>query len=419
MLPLAGKAVVVQRKIMATEKTFMEESTAPGTGAGFDYQFHYFLYRLLNMKKGQSIGLEIKDDVHTDMDNDVQLLFQLKHTIQTQAGGSPIALTELDSDLWKTLYNWARVISDPKDERAGKADQLKFVMRTEFHLVSNKSESTSNKFMQLLNTCNEYPSSENLKTVIDCMEGLASSTKDTTIKGYIDTVLGLQLHVREEFLKRIFFQLAEVAIVQKIKDSLLEKFVHPEKIDSTYYRLHGLIRDDNYFSILAGKLTAIKFDDFAMRYRKVISPGEKQSLSRPSFQPVLPKNLLDQRFIKQLLAVEDFPDTDMERITTLSTHRVRMARRLEVWVQGGDVVSDEVQALHDDVTVRWGNRHHKAFRKCHPDKINERALDIVDAMREETYRLGEDDLNTEESNGELYVLSEQHAIGWHPDWKTL
>ena len=80
---------------MATPKTFMEESTAPGTGAGFDYQFHYFVYRLLNMKKGQSLGLEIKDDVHSDLDNDVQLLFQLKHTIQTQAGGSPIALRKL------------------------------------------------------------------------------------------------------------------------------------------------------------------------------------------------------------------------------------------------------------------------------------------------------------------------------------
>ena len=404
---------------MATEKTFMEESTAPGTGAGFDYQFHYFLYRLLNMKKGQSIGLEVKDDVHTDMDNDVQLLFQLKHTIQTQAGGNPIALSELDSDLWKTLYNWARVISDPRDGRAESADQLKFVRRTEFHLVSNKSESNSSKFGQLLSSFTEYPSSEKLKAVIDRIESLAGATKDMTIKGYIKTVLSLQPQVREEFLKRVFFQLAEAGIVQRIKDSLLEKFVPPEKIDSIYQRLHGLIRDDNYFSILAGTLTAIKFDDFVTRYRKVISPSDKQTLSRPSFHPVLPKNLLDQRFIKQLIAIQDFPDTDTERITTLSTHRVRMARNLEVWVQGGEVVSDEVQALHQDVTVRWGNRHHKAFRKCPPDKVNDQALEIVDAMREENYRLGGDEISTEQSNGELYVLSEQHAIGWHPDWKML
>lgn len=404
---------------MATDKTFMEESTAPGTGAGFDYQFHYFLYRLLNMKKGQSIGLEIKDDVHTDLDNDVQLLFQLKHTIQTQAGGSPIALSELDSDLWKTLYNWARVISDPKAGRAATAEQLTFVRRTEFHLVSNKSESSSNKFGELLSTLTEYPSSESVRAVIERVEHLSGSTKDTTIKGYIDTVLGLHAQVREEFLKRIFFQLGETQVVQKIKDTLLEKFVLPEKIDSTYQRLHALIRDDNYFSILAGTLTAITFDDFATRYRKVISPGEKQTLSRLAFDPALPKNLLDQRFIKQLIAIEDFPDTDTERITALSTHRVRMARSLEIWVQGGEVVSDEVQALHQDVKVRWGNRHHKAFRKCPPEKVNDRALEVVDAMREENYRLGDDELSTEQSNGELYVLSEQDAIGWHPDWKTL
>ncbi|TDV44445.1 hypothetical protein EC919_114117 [Pseudomonas graminis] len=404
---------------MATKKTFMEESTAPGTVAGFDYQFHYFLYRLFNMKKGQSIGLEMKDDVHTDMDNDVQLFFQLKHTIQTQAGGNPIALAELDSDLWKTLYNWACVISDPKDGRAETAEQLTFVRRTEFHLVSNKSESDSNKFGQLLSFFTEHPCSENLKAVIDRIEGLAGSTKDMTIKGYIDTVLGLQPQVREEFLRRVFFQQAAGAIVQKIKDSLLEKFVHPERIDSTYQRLHALIRDDNYFSILAGTVTAIKFDDFATRYRKVISPSDKQTLSRHSFHPVLPKNLLDQRFIRQLIAIDDFPDTDTERITMLSTHRVRMARSLEVWVQGGEVVSDEVQALHQDVSLRWGNRHHKAFRKCPPAKVNDRALEIVDAMRDENYRLGDDELNTEQSNGELYVLSEQHAIGWHPDWKTL
>lgn len=117
---------------MATEKTFMEESTAPGTGAAFDYQFYYFLYRLLNMKKGQSIGLEIRDDVHSELDNDVQLLFQVKHTIQTKADGLPIALAELDSDLWKTLYNWARVISDPKASRKETSAQLELLKKQNF-----------------------------------------------------------------------------------------------------------------------------------------------------------------------------------------------------------------------------------------------------------------------------------------------
>ena len=135
---------------MATGKSFTEKTAAPGASAGFEYQYYYFLYRLLNLKKGQSVGLEIKDDVHTDLQNDVQLLFQLKHTIQKQANNSPIALSELDSDLWKTLHNWASVIVDPVDKRALEQDQIDFVKRTEFHLVTNKSKSKTNSLTGLI-----------------------------------------------------------------------------------------------------------------------------------------------------------------------------------------------------------------------------------------------------------------------------
>ncbi len=95
---------------MGTSKTFMEKTAAPGPSAGFDYQYYYFLYKILNLKKGQSVGLEIKDDVHTDVDNDLQLLFQLKHTIQKQADGKPVALGVLQgscrvSRVFKLLFS--------------------------------------------------------------------------------------------------------------------------------------------------------------------------------------------------------------------------------------------------------------------------------------------------------------------------
>ncbi|HFT1767696.1 TPA: hypothetical protein RS471_000231 [Pseudomonas aeruginosa] len=404
---------------MATEKTFMEEAAAPGTGAGFDYQFYYFLYRLLNMKKGQSIGLEIKDDVHSDLDNDVQLLFQVKHTVQKQADGTPIALRELDSDLWKTLHNWVRIITDPKDKRSETDDQLNFVKRTEFHLVSNKSISKSNEFLKRLGAYTEYPSPENLVSILDRMKALAESSTDESIKGYINLVLKLDEGVFREFFKRVFFELAESEIIRKIKDTLEEKFVVPEDIDSVYGRLCTLIKDDNYISIVAGKLTTISFADFRTRYRRVISQSTKKRLSRLNFEPPLPEDMPSQRFIKQLVAIEDICDTDDELITQFSTHKVRLARSLEVWVQGGEVVSDEVNDLHKDVTLRWSNKHRKAFRRCPESDVNGKAQEILDDMRGEKFRLGDDELSTENSNGELYLLSDQNIIGWHRDWKTL
>lgn len=404
---------------MATEKTYMEESTAPGTGAAFDYQFYYFLYRLLNMKKGQSIGFELRDDVHTELDNDVQLLFQVKHTIQIKADGSPITLTELDSDLWKTLYNWARVISDPKANRKNTPDQLAFIKKTEFHLVSNKSVSKLNKLSKLVVEYTENPSSNSLAAVHKRVTELSKSTQDVTIKNYIDFVLKLDKLVFREFFKRIFFQLEQTEIIQKVKDALEEKFVLPEDIDCVYGRLCTLIRDDNYISIVTNTLTSVSFADFRTRYRRVISPSSRKPLSLLNFEPTLPSDMVGQRFIKQLVAIEDICETDTEVITQMSTYKVRMARSLEVWVHGGEVVSDEVSALHNNVTLRWSNKHRKAFRKCAEIEINDKAQEIVDEMREETFRLGDDELNTEQSNGELYLLSEKDSIGWHRDWKIL
>ncbi|AAY38838.1 ABC-three component system protein [Pseudomonas syringae] len=404
---------------MANEKTFTEETAAPGTGAGFDYQFYYFLYRLLNMKKGQSIGLEIKDDIHSDQKNDVQLLFQVKHTIQKQAGGKPIALSELDHDLWKTLHNWARVISDPRDKRIKLKDQLEFIKRTEFHLVSNKSVSNSNEFSKRIIAYSEHPSPQNFILLTNRLKELKNSCSDKKITTYITVVMRLDKPALQQFFKKIYFQLEEVDIINKIKDTLEEKWIPPEEIDNTYGRLCSLIRDDNYISILAGKLKPISFTDFRDRYRKVISSAVKKPLSKLTYDVPLAADLLNQRFIKQLIAIEDISSTDQDEITKYSTHKIRLARSLEAWVQKGEVVSDEVNDFHKDVTLRWDNKHRRAFRKCEEHELNEKAQNIIGDMREEKFRLGEDELNTEHSNGELYLLSDENTIGWHRDWKIL
>lgn len=404
---------------MTTEKTFTEEAAAPGTSAAFDYQYHYFLYRLFNMKKGQSIGLEMKDDVHSDQENDVQLLFQVKHTIQKQLTGKPIALRELDPDLWKTLHNWARIISDPRDSRSKIKDQLNFVKRTEFHLISNKSSSKRNDFAKKLIAYSELPTPKNLSLVIDRITALKESCTDKVIVNHIETVTKLNKRVQQEFLKRIHFQLEETDLITKIKDTLEERWIMPADVDNIYQRLSTLIRDEIYTSIVDGTLKAISFIDFRDKYRRVINTAAKNGLSKLTCEPPLPADLNSQTFIKQLIAIDDVCESDVELITQLSTQKVRLARSLEVWVQGGEVVSDEVDDLHKEVTARWLNRYRRAYRRCQEHEVNERAQDIVADLREEKFILGDDELTTEQSNGELYVLSDNNAIGWHRDWKKL
>ncbi|WP_285354518.1 dsDNA nuclease domain-containing protein [Pseudomonas sp. lyk4-R2A-10] len=402
---------------MGTSKTFMEKTAAPGASAGFDYQYYYFLYKILNLRKGQSVGLEIKDDVHTDVDGDLQLLFQLKHTIQKQADGNPVALTELDVDLWKTLHNWAKVISDPNADRADEIAQLKFISKTEFHLVTNKSESSSNKFGKLLAFYVEDDTPENLQKVLSRISELQASTSDDAIKGYIRTVGDLSAAVKRDFLKKIHFELSETEIIQKIKNSIAEKFIPPRKIDEVYERLNTNIRDSNYITILSGKAFSVFFDDFNNKYCNIFQDARNNKLSSLRFEPALPDDLLRQPFIQQLLSIDDVYDHEDEIITEYSTHKVRLARSLEQWEQSGEVVYDEVQALHHEVHLRWKNNHRMAYRGCKSDEVKEKGQAIVNKMRQEKYKLGEDELSTEYSNGELYELSDIGRIGWHRDWE--
>ncbi|MFC6979796.1 hypothetical protein [Microbulbifer taiwanensis] len=65
-----------------TSKPHTEKTSAAGTIAGFDFQYYYFLYKLLTLKKGETIGFEALDDVHTQLNNNHQILIQIKHTIQ-------------------------------------------------------------------------------------------------------------------------------------------------------------------------------------------------------------------------------------------------------------------------------------------------------------------------------------------------
>ncbi|MGE6793247.1 ABC-three component system protein [Pseudomonas guineae] len=404
---------------MGTSKTFMEKTAAPGASAGFDYQYYYFLYKTLNLKKGQSVGLEIKDDVHTDVDNDLQLLFQLKHTIQKQADGKPVALTELDTDLWKTLHNWAKVISDQNDGRATEAAQLTFVSKTEFHLVTNKSTSCSNKFGIFLASYVEDHTLENLEEILSRITELKTSTSDDAIRRYISAVTDLAPSVKQEFFKKIHFELSEIEIIQKIKNSIAEKFIPPSKIDEVYERLNTNIRDSNYIEILNGKAFSVVFDDFTTKYSSIFQDARDNKLSNLRFEPPLPDDLLSQPFIQQLLAIDDVYDHEEEIIMEYSTHKLRIARSLEQWEQNGEVVHDEIQALHSEVHLRWNNNHRIAFRGCRSDEVKEKGRAIINTMRQEKYRLGKDELSTEYSNGELYELSDLSRIGWHRDWEKL
>jgi ASC-1-like (ASCH) protein len=400
---------------LTTNKTFAEKTSADDKSIGFDFQYYYFLYTLLNLRVGQSAGLEVKDDVHTALDHERNILYQVKHTVQNTATGDAEALTELDPDLWKTLSNWSQMVIDPNAGRADVAKQLDFIRRTEFHLISNKSSSSTNRFLAaILKFHREEIDYIELSNEIS---RLATKAKGVSTKLYIANVRSLNEAVAKRFFGRIHFELGQGDIFSAIKQAILEKAIDAKRVDATFERLDSNIRQDNFIAVKAGQPLVISFDQFMARYRKIFEDSRGTQLRYVSFKPELPPDIFSQAFIKQLLLVADISPSDDELAIEYTTYRVRTVHHLRRWVQTGELVTDDVDALHEEVKLRWRQEFRSVYQSCKPEDILSAAQSMLRLMRRERFQLGQTELNTQMSNGELYHLSENSEIGWHKDWK--
>ncbi len=403
---------------MTHPQTFADKISAADKSIGFDYQYYYFLYKLLNLKTGESIGLEVLDDVHMSVNASLQLLFQLKHTTSLAADGKPSNLTSLDGDLWKTMSNWTKTIIDLADDRGTKEKQLAFIKKTEFHLVTNKSNNSTNKFTnkiaELIDGQCEFSS------VKQEVEALQQKTTSVEIKQYIMDVLALDSSVMEKFFGKLRFQLEENEITAKIRRSISEKAVHDDDIEDVFNRLDSNIREDNFINTKAGKPIYISYEDFMTKYRRIFISSRNQKLRYVNYVPVMPAKLLDQKFITHLLHIGDIEITELEIMAEYTRQKLRLAGSLVEWQRSGQLVGDEIAAFHDEVRLRWRNQFRNKFRtNAPPSDVLTIAIDLINSLRSEKFKLADEELNTELSNGELYNLSDISAIGWHPGWEQL
>lgn len=394
--------------------SFTDSVSAADTSIGFEYQYYYYLDRLVNLKTGESAGLEVKDDVHSDLATGYCILVQLKHTVQTNAAGLPISLSELDLDLWKTLYNWTRIITDSTQQRNVVANQLEYIKNTEFHLVTNKSLSKTNQF---LGTVIEFQESQ--KTVTEMQDALGKlKTSNATLQSYIQTVINLDTAVLAAFLKNVRFELELDDIIARVKKSIREKFVDDEMVDSVFERLDSNIRSQNFKNVKNGAKLQLSFEEFWKNYKKYFSDGRSKKLQYTKFQHPLPSDLFAQIFVKRLLEIGAIGQHDIDKAIEYTRAKLRLVTHLEKWLQQGQIVLEDIEALHDEATTRWGNEFDLAFLQCGTEKeIISAALKMLLELRRVKFPLDETELPIDLSNGELYYLSDLAQIGWHKDWK--
>lgn len=401
---------------MDKEKKQIEKTAAETKSIGFDYQYYFFLWKLLSLETGGSVGLEVKDDVHTELNNSKQIFYQIKHTIQKKSDGTSTNLSTLDKDFWKTLSNWAKVISDKNDGRGKKNQQLIFLKKTSFVLASNKSSASNNKILKSIADLQiDQKSITKIKTVF---KDLSDKTQNNNIIRYIEDILELQDDVLNSFLLHVFFELDEDDIIQKCKDAIKSDKIPENRIDDVFSSLDSSIRADNFIDIKNGKKIEIAFDDFYLKYRRHYDLARSASLKIKAFTGKLPDRLEEQTFIKQILEIKDVQSDDIEAIAEYTRFRLKLRNNVDEWLQNGELTNEEIESLRNDAINQWKNEFRKGYRgDVDIKEYNSKGLGILDCIRDKKLKIADQELETDMCNGEFYELSDTPEIGWRKDWE--
>lgn len=389
----------------------IEKFSADKSELGFEYQFYFFLWKLLEMKTGETVSWEVKEDVSLDLSDGTTYLFQIKHTTQKKSGGLPVNMTNLDFDLWKTMSNWSQIINSKESTN----NQKEFLQKTFFILATNKSESKNSILNQFENFRNNDIDFLCLKSEI---EKLLIKTENEFVKEFISNCLELPDEILMLFFQHIQFQLQETDLVQRCKDAIKEKMIALDKVDTVYDLLYSNIRNDNYIVIKEGESVSISFEDFHKKYRRCFEQCRSGNLVVIRPTPIMPDKVQEQTFIKQLVDIGDIESDDLITQMEYTKFKILLERNFDEWYQNGDITGLERDEYFTDGINQWKNEFHSKYRGLVDSSLyNEKGNQIIYELRKKNLFIKNQQLSTDLSNGTFYHLADIPEIGFRKDWE--
>ena len=389
---------------------------------GFDYQFLYFINRLLKMvDKGDVVFYEKYDDVSMSSEEGL-VYFQLKHTI----GGrnqKTVNLSLRDYDLWKTLAVWIDITNKQDEDK-----RIDFLESNSFVLVTNKNPVNNPFWMELQKYQKGEMSFDELKKFYtkvydetgESKRKEVNGQKGKTTKGYIKCLIDFDY--ADQLLKSMSICF-EPDLKKEILESLeLNKNIPHKNVEEAYQELLGMIRD-KYYSDQKDSYTREEFskvfDRICQKYRERKFTFKRNTMTK------LPPHLEDQVFIKQLMDVEDISLEDDPLIVEYTMEKFDYINSIRVATKNDDVSEEEVENVRADAVRYWRQKYKHYMGRINPDdndKIIEKASDLLNDIRDKNIYFVEKEIESYFSNGCFYYLSDKDSehepqIGWRPGWE--
>ena len=398
---------------MALEKTHYEKTSADTKEIGFDYQYLCFISKLLEIKIGQKIAYEEKDDIHIESSDGKLILIQVKHSIQTNTNHEIINLTKLDLDLWKTLYNWAKIITDSNAERSKVQKQLSFLQNTHFVLLTNKNLATNPVLLKIKAL---KDGNLELKEFKDYLDSLKKQTDSSTIVEYINTLSSLNKQVYECFINNILTEQTKTNIIERIKQQIREKMIKQSRIDDVFGSIYAKLKIDFFEKVHNGEKQVITYDEYLDIFTPIFENFKTTLLPYRYFKRLLPDNIAEQYFIQQLIEIGDISENDIVEMADYTESMLQMKMNLDKWYEDNELTIEDIENFHKETFNIWKNNH----KKHHTNSSNEdnmNAYACLSELREKLLKIQQTELQTSPSNGEFYYLSNEKRLGWKKYWQ--
>lgn len=396
-----------------------DKVAADKTSLGFEFQDLVYVEKLIELKPGQTLGLEVLDDIHvekTAADGSVEglLLVQVKHSI---GSGN---ITDRDIDLWKTLDNWLKLVPE-----------LSSYPTITFQLYTNKSLNNQT-FVSLLKAPRD-----NVQSILDHIRATEKNIsaeeakKESTAAAnplvkYVKSVSEATDEALQFIFERFEFHSDNSSILARISNNLRFLSIPPSRIDETRKHVIGAFKESKFSRILAGKKVIISFDDFRteMGFDRIVQSARADSVDFDQFIDFYYENenidnfsFLDSKFHDQLKDIgigEDeiinrgiemvLAERFMESLREKGLFSADENKRLER--KGESIWKRLHEELHRDTDMADETSHHNASRGCY-DKTTKNSLKADNI-----------ELPGILSSGKFIKLSNIPRIGWRKNWQS-
>ncbi|RBQ30380.1 hypothetical protein CRU92_12500 [Arcobacter sp. FW59] len=396
---------------------------------GFEYQFFYFLLSLLKMQTGDTVGFEVKEDVHIENEGKI-ILCQLKHTIQTNSQNKPKNLTTSDIDLWKTLSLWIDIINKESDKK-------EFLQNTKFVFVSNKSDSERNEFLTYFKSFQSNKNINELKSFLTSYQKeatekfekemkeynlLSSEERDKKEKPkedkkikYLTNILSLDDALLKIFFSNMEFLLNLNNIRQDIKDEIKDsKYIKSNfRIQQSYDQLIGLLKDDFYDKVPKKESVQYSHKEFSKKVSPIFEKMRSEQIPFISkIQHSADIKILDRVFAKQLLAI----GIENDEIYEYDYNRLLTETNLKELQQSNEITQKDIDDLDKNTIDNWKPIYEEIY--LDEDYSSKNAKKVLFKTKQiDLNLLGQQISSRAISNGQFIRLSDIPKLGWKYNWK--